>query len=452
MMHFLTTPISFIAALAILIVVHELGHYLAARWVGVKVLRFSVGFGQPLFIKRWGRDATEWSIAMIPLGGYVKMLDEREAPVAEHELTRAFNRQTVWGRMLIVVAGPVANLLLAVLLYWGVYLHGVPAIKPIIAEPAAQTAAALASLHDGDMITAIDDQPIRSWADVNWALLRDVSNKSQVTVKLDNGGTRILNLSGAAFGDGKVEIANQLGLRLFEPAIPAVIGKVLDNGAAQVSGLRGGDKILSVNQQVITQWADFVRWVRTHPRQKLVITIERQGHQLDLNLIPEQASEAGQAVGKIGAGPEIDESVFKDMMTTLHYSVAGALQEGVAKTWQMSVFSLQMMGRMITGEVSWHNLSGPLTIADYAGQSARNGWMSFVGFLALVSISLGVLNLLPIPLLDGGHLMYYIVEAVKGSPVPDRIMELGQRFGMAALFTMMVFAFYNDITRLLGSQ
>lgn len=451
-MHSLTTLISFIAALAILVVVHELGHYLAARWVGVKVLRFSVGFGQPLFIKRWGRDATEWSIAMIPLGGYVKMLDEREAPVKESELARAFNRQTVWARMLIVVAGPIANLLLAVLLYWGVYLHGVPAIKPVLAEPMPQTAAAMAGLHNGDEIVAIDDQAVRSWADVNWALLRDVSEKTQVVIKLDGGGTRVLAVTGASLGDGKVEIASQLGLRLFEPVIPAVIGKVLEVGAAQRAGLRVGDEILRVNQQAVTQWADFVRWVRTYPGQTLAVTIERNNHQLDLSLTPEQTKEAGAAIGKIGAGPEVDEAVFKDMMTTLSYSVGGALQEGVAKTWQMSVFSLQMMGRMISGEVSWHNLSGPLTIADYAGQSARNGWMSFVGFLALVSISLGVLNLLPIPLLDGGHLMYYIIEAVKGSPVSDRIMELGQRFGMAALLTMMVFAFYNDITRLLGSQ
>ncbi|BBP01353.1 RIP metalloprotease RseP [Sulfuriferula nivalis] len=451
-MQFLGTLISFVAALAILVVVHESGHYLAARWVGVKVLRFSVGFGQPLLIKRWGADATEWSIGAIPLGGYVKMLDEREAPVAEHELGRAFNRQTVWARMIIVVAGPVANLLLAVLLYWGVFLHGVPAIKPILAEPLLQTAAAMASLHDGDEITAIDDQPVRSWADVNWALLRDVSEKTQVVVKLDGGGTRILDVTGASLGDGKVEIATQLGLKLFEPAIPAVVGKVLEVGAAQRSGLRVGDEILQVNQHAVTQWADFVSWVRNHAGQTLVVTVMRGSQQIDLNLTPESVTEAGAVVGKIGAGPDVDAAVFKDMMTTLDYSVGGALQEGFAKTWQMSIFSLQMMGRMITGEVSWHNLSGPLTIADYAGQSARNGWMSFVGFLALVSISLGVLNLLPIPLLDGGHLMYYIVEAVKGSPVSDRIMELGQRFGMAALFTMMVFAFYNDITRLLGSQ
>ena len=450
-MQLISTLLSFLAALAVLVVVHELGHYWAARWVGVKVLRFSVGFGKPLFVRRWGKDMTEWSVAAVPLGGYVKMLDEREAPVAEHELARAFNRQTVWARMLIVVAGPVANLLLAVLLYSGLYLHGVPAIKPILAEPATQSAAARAGLHNGDNIVAIDEQAILSWADVNWALLRDVSVKNQVTLQLDNGGTRILDVSGASLGDGKTEIASQLGLRLFEPAMPAVIAQVLDKSAAQRADLRAGDKVLAVNQQAVTQWADFVRWVRQHPAQTLTVTVARGTQQLNVSLTPETSREAGVAVGKIGAGPEVDEAVFKDMMTTLNYSVGGAIAEGVTKTWQMSIFSLQMMGRMVTGEVSWQNLSGPLTIADYAGKSARSGWMTFVGFLALVSISLGVLNLLPIPLLDGGHLMYYIVEVVKGSPVSDRIMELGQRFGMAALLTMMVFAFYNDITRLFGS-
>ncbi|MEQ1669170.1 MAG: RIP metalloprotease RseP, partial [Sulfuriferula sp.] len=281
-MQLLSTLFSFLAALAILVVVHELGHYWAARWVGVKVLRFSVGFGQPLFIKRWGRDATEWSVAAIPLGGYVKMLDEREAPVAEHELARAFNRQTVWARMLIVVAGPVANLLLAVLLYSGLYLHGVPAIKPILAEPTAQSAAALAGLHNGDNIVAIDDQLIQSWADVNWALLRDVADKQQVQVKLDGGSTRVLDVSGVSLGEGEMAITAQLGLRLFEPAIPAVVAQVLDQGAAQRAGLRAGDKIVSVNQQAVTQWADFVRWVRQHPAQTLTVTVARGKQQLNL--------------------------------------------------------------------------------------------------------------------------------------------------------------------------
>ncbi|MDR3390904.1 MAG: RIP metalloprotease RseP [Sulfuriferula sp.] len=452
-MHLLSTLLAFAAALAILVIVHEAGHYLAARWVGVKVLRFSVGFGKPLFTKVSGRDATEWSLAAIPLGGYVKMLDEREAPVAEAELSRAFNRQTVWARMLIVVAGPVANLLLAVLLYWGAFLHGVPAIKPVMAEPAAASAAALAGLHGGDEISAIAGQPVQSWADVEWILLRSLDAAPQVAVKLAGGGVRQLDVRGAAVGDGgKTDIPAQLGLRPFEPAVPAEIGEVMDDSVAQRAGLRSGDMVLAVNGQAVTMWPDFVHWVQSSPAKLLNVDVNRAGRTVNIQLTPKLVKDNGKVIGKIGAGPKVDEALFKDMLTEVRYPIGGALQQACIKTWETASFSLVMMGRMITGEVSWHNLSGPLTIADYAGKSARSGGLAFIGFLALISISLGVLNLLPIPLLDGGHLMYYIIEAVKGRPLSDSVMEFGQRFGMAALLTLMVFAFYNDVIRLFGSQ
>lgn len=451
-MHLLSTLFAFVAALGVLVVVHESGHYLAARWVGVKVLRFSVGFGKPLFTRRWGADATEWSVAAIPLGGYVKMLDEREAPVAAAELSRAFNRQTVWARMLIVVAGPVANLLLAVLLYWGLFLHGVPAIKPVLAEPVAASAAALAGLHQGDEITEIAGQQVQGWMDIDWILLRNLPAQSPLQIKVAGGGMHQLDASGAALGDGKVSVSAQLGLHVYEPALPAIIGQLIPDGVAQRSGLRVGDQIVAVNGEPVKVWSDLVQWVRNNPARLLKADVKRDSKIVTINLMPELSHERQQEIGKIGAGPQIDEALFKDMLTEVHYSFGRALQQAFSKTWETSAFSLVMMGRMITGEVSWHNLSGPLTIADYAGQSARSGGLAFVSFLALVSISLGVLNLLPIPLLDGGHLMYYIIEAVKGSPVPDRVMELGQRFGMAALLTLMVFAFYNDVIRLFGSQ
>ncbi|MHB1676615.1 MAG: RIP metalloprotease RseP [Sulfuriferula sp.] len=450
-MHILSTLLAFGCALGILVTVHELGHYLAARWVGVKVLRFSVGFGKPLVTRHWGSDATAWSIAAIPLGGYVKMLDEREAPVAAAELSRAFNRQTVWARMLIVAAGPVANLLLAVLLYWGLFLHGIPAIKPVLAEPAAATAAAFAGLHKGDEIRSIAGEPVRSWADVNWALLRHTPSRSPLLLKLADGRSGILAVDNVSIGEGKIDLAEQLGLRLFDPPVAAQIGQLLPNSIAQRAGLQVGDKILTINGQPVGMWSDFVQAVRSHPAQPLLLAVQRKGQLLNVKLIPQAIQENQQTIGKIGAGPQIDASVFKSMLTELHYSFAGAFREAVVKTWETAALNLTMMGRVITGGVSWHNLSGPLTIADYAGQSARSGWMTFVGFLATISVALGVLNLLPIPLLDGGHLMYYMVETVRGAPLSERVMMIGQRFGLAALLTLMIFAFYNDITRLFGS-
>lgn len=450
-MTLLTTLLAFIVALGILIVVHELGHYWAARLVGVKVLRFSVGFGKPLLVRRMGRDGTEWAIAGFPLGGYVKMLDEREGAVAAHELHRAFNRQRVGWRMLIVAAGPLANLALAVLLYWGLFLHGVPGLKPLLAEPPAASAAARAGLNAGDEITAIAGEPVASWADVHWALLRHLPADRPLLVELRGGATRTLDAAGVNLAEGETDLAAKLGLKLFEPAIAPVIGRLLPDAAAARAGLRAGDRIVAVNGQAVTQWADWVKWIRSHPGQVLTVEVQRAGEpaRVRVRLVSDAALEAGVRVGKIGAAPLVDEAVFKDMLTEVRYGPIAAFAKAFARTWDTSVFSLQMMGRMVTGDVSWRNLSGPITIADYAGQSARSGLAAFVGFLALVSISLGVLNLLPIPILDGGHLMYHIVELIKGSPLSDQAMEMGQRIGMALLFVLMIFAFYNDLTRLL---
>ncbi len=450
-MHILTTPLAFVCALGILVTIHEFGHYLAARWVGVKVLRFSVGFGKPLITCYWGSDATAWSIAVIPLGGFVKMLDEREGPVAASETSRAFNRQTPAARIAIVAAGPIANLFLAVLLYWALFLHGVPAIKPILAEPPAATAAAYAGLHRGDEIRSIAEEPVRSWADVNWALLRHTPSSLPLQIKLADGRSARLDTENIRIGEGKTDLAEQAGLRLFDPPMPPRIGQLLPNSIALHAGLQVGDTITAIDGVPIRQWPDFVQAVRSHPGRRLMLTVQRDGRLFNLGLVPAAIRDQQLTIGKIGAGPEFDEHTFRGMLTELHYSFVGAFDEAVVKTWETAALNLSMMGRMLTGDLSWHNLSGPLTIADYAGQSARSGWMTFIGFIATVSISLGVLNLLPIPLLDGGHLMYYIVEIIRGAPVSERIMMLGQRFGLAALLTLMLFAFYNDITRLFGS-
>ena len=448
-MTLLTTLLAFAVALGILIIVHEFGHYTAARLVGVKVLRFSVGFGKPLLLRRWGKDRTEWAIAGFPLGGYVKMLDEREGHVAQAELHRTFNRQSVGARMLILVAGPLANLLLAVLLYWGLFMHGVPGLKPVIAQPPAASAAARAGLNSGDEISAIGGEPVASWADLQWALLRQLPSQQPLSLTLQGGATRTLDAAGVTV-DGESDIAAKLGIRLFEPALPAVIGKILPNSVGARAGLRVGDRITAVNGAKISEWSDLVKWIRDRPGKLLKLQVERASPPglVGIRLVPQRADEAGVAVGKVGIGPKVDPAIFDAMLTKTRYGVATAFTKAFAKTWDTAVFSLQMMGRMVTGEVSWRNLSGPITIADYAGQSARSGPAAFVTFLALVSISLGVLNLLPIPLLDGGHLMYHIAELIKGSPVSERVMGIGQQIGMALLLTLMIFAFYNDISRL----
>ena len=450
-MHILSTLLAFVCALSILVTIHEFGHYLAARWIGVKVLRFSVGFGKPLITRHWGSDGTAWSIAAIPLGGYVKMLDEREGPVAASEASRAFNRQTPAARIAIVAAGPVANLLLAVLLYWGLFLHGIPAIKPILAEPAPATAAAYAGLHSGDEIRSIAGESVRSWADVDWALLRHTPADGPLPIKLTDGRSGNLDVDNVRIGDGKADLAEQSGLQLYEPPVAAQIGQLIPDSIAERAGLQIDDTVTAIDGAPIRWWSDFVRAVRSHPDQRLVLTVLRNGRLFNVGLIPAAIRDQQQTIGKIGVGPRLDESAFKAMLTELHYSFAGAFGEAVVKTWETAALNLTMMGRVVTGSLSWHNLSGPLTIADYAGQSARSGWMTFVGFIATVSVSLGVLNLLPIPLLDGGHLMYYTVEIIRGAPLSERIMMLGQRFGLAALLTLMIFAFYNDITRLFGS-
>ncbi len=450
-MHILSTLLAFAGALGILVTIHEFGHYLAARWVGVKVLRFSVGFGKPLITRQWGRDKTAWTIASIPLGGYVKMLDEREGSVAESEIGRAFNRQTPIARIAIVAAGPLANILLALLLYWGLFLHGIPAIKPVLAEPPAATAAAGAGLHNGDEIRSIAGDPVRSWADVNWVLLRHMPSALPLQVKLADGRSTRLDIENIHIGDDKSDLAKQAGLRMFEPPMMPRIGQILPDSIAARAGLQVGDEITAINGAPIQWWADFVQAVRTHPDMSLVLTVRRNGRLYNVALVPAAVREPQRTIGKIGAGPLVDERVFRDMITELHYSFAGAFNEAVVKTRETAVLDLSMMGRILTGSLSWRNLSGPLTIADYAGQSARSGWMTFIGFIATVSISLGVLNLLPIPLLDGGHLMYYTVEIIRGAPLSERIMMLGQHVGLAMLVLLMAFAFYNDITRLFGS-
>jgi regulator of sigma E protease len=451
----LITIVAFLVALGLLIVFHEYGHYLAARFFDVKVLRFSVGFGRPIVSRRHGPDQTEWALGGFPFGGYVKMLDEREGPVAPAEAHRAFNRQPVLRRFVIVAAGPVANFLLAVLLYWVLFVSGMPGVKPIIGTPVPNTPAAAAGFEKGETLARIDGMPMRTWQDARWALLK--AGVARSTVKIEAVGAsgsvavRTLDLSGLGPEDLDGEFIDTVGLTRFQPQLAPKVGQVLSGRPAEQAGIRPGDEIVAIDGVEIRHWEDVVRAISNAPDQKLEIEVRRAtGAEDILTVVPDAVTENGRRVGRIGFAPFVDPGAMEDLRTEVRYGPFEGFTRAVARTWEMSVFSLQMMGKMILGDVSLRNLSGPLTIADYAGQSAQMGWVPYLSFLALVSVSLGVLNLLPIPLLDGGHLMYYIAEIIKGRPVSERALEMGQHVGIALLFTLMAFAIYNDITRLLG--
>ena len=449
-MSVLHTILWFLIAIAILVVAHEFGHYLAARLAGVKVLRFSVGFGKPLLSRRVGRDQTEWTLAALPFGGYVKMLDEREGEVPAAEAHRSFNRATVWRRIGIVAAGPMANFLLAILFYWALLVHGLPALKPMIGEPPAGTPAAQAGLAAGDEIRRVNGTDTPSFQDLRLTLLRAGVAGEPLELELADGRSVTLATIPMETENLERDTLRPLGIVRYDPEIEPVIGTVLPDGAAARAGFQPGDRLIAADGMAVANWQAWVRLIRQHPAKPLRIDYVRQGRPGALTVMPDAVDEAGQRVGKIGAGPRVDESVMASLMTEVRYGPVEALWQGTLRTWDMSVFTLEMMGRMVVGQVSWKNLSGPLTIADYAGQSATLGWVSFVGFLALVSVSLGVLNLLPIPLLDGGHLMYYVAEVFTGRPVSERTMEIGGRIGMTLLLLLMSFALFNDLQRLLG--
>ncbi|SFN57567.1 regulator of sigma E protease [Nitrosospira briensis] len=455
-MTFLSTIIAFVAALGLLIVFHEFGHFLVARWCGVKVLRFSIGFGQPLLRKRWGKDQTEWVIAAFPLGGYVKMLDEREGSVAPEELSRSFNRKPVARRFAIVAAGPIANFLLAIVLYWLLFILGVTTMKPVVGTAVPATAAAFAGFERGDTITRIDNEPVATWQDARWLLLSHAVERSPAVAveTVDASGLttlRKMDLSGVSADDLDGDFLKKIGLTTFQPAVKPVISSVAPDSSGSRAGLLTGDEILTVNGSKIALWEDLVEKIRTSPGTRLMLEVRRAGQVMGVEVIPDTVSEGGKKIGKIGIGPQIDHDELEKLLVEVSYPAGTAIVKAIGKTWETSVFTLKMLGKMVVGEVSWKNVSGPITIADYAGKSAQMGLSPYLGFLALISISLGVLNLLPIPVLDGGHLMYYVIEILRGRPLSPEAIETGQRVGMMLLFALMAFAIYNDISRFIPS-
>ncbi|HEX5676147.1 MAG TPA: RIP metalloprotease RseP, partial [Azonexus sp.] len=340
------------------VVAHEFGHYLAARLAGVKVLRFSVGFGKPLLSRRFGRDQTEWTLAALPFGGYVKMLDEREGEVPAAEAHRSFNRATVWRRIGIVVAGPVANFLLAIVFYWALFLHGLPALKPMIGEPPAGTPAAMAGLVAGDEIRRVNGTGTPSFQDLRLNLLRAGVAGGPIALELADGRSVRLDAPSIETENLERDTLRPLGIVHYDPEIEPVIGTVLPDGAAARAGFQRGDRLIAANGMAVANWQKWVQTIRQNPARSLRIEYERQGQRGELSVTPDAVDEAGQRIGKIGAGPKVDESVMAALMTEVRYGPVEALWQGAVKTWDMSLFTLEMMGRMVLGQVSWKNLSG----------------------------------------------------------------------------------------------
>ncbi len=448
-MEILQKALYFVITLGVLIIIHELGHYAVARWAGVKVLRFSVGFGRILWSRRFRPDGTEWAVSAVPMGGYVKMLDEREGAVSARDVPYAFNRQSVWKRIAIVAAGPIANLLLAVLLFAGTFMAGIPGQRAVLAEAPDGTAAAAAGIRDGDLAVAVDDTPVQSWQDLRWRLLA-VSGHDAATLTIErpdgSRAERSLSLRDVSSSDWEANFMSVLGLKA-DLGAPFIDQAVPDKPAAR-AGLRTGDRIVAIDGESVRSPSDVATHTNAKPGMPLRFTIERDGARLDVSVVPEATEMNGHRMGIAGIRLKVDPAVVERLRTTTRYGFADSLGQGVRKTWELSSFTLRMLGRIVTGEASVKNISGPITMADFAGQSAQAGALAFVSYLALISISLGVLNLLPVPLLDGGHLLYYFAELIKGSPLSDRAFEVGQRIGMAVLAVLMALALFNDFSRL----
>ena len=451
------TVLAFLVTLALLIVVHEWGHYRAAVACDVKVLRFSVGFGRVLWSRRIGRDGCEFVLSALPLGGYVRMLDEREGLVAPAERQRAFNRKPLWQRAVVVAAGPAANLVLAVLLYAAAQAWGVQEPKAVLGTPAADSAAARAGLRAGDWVRAwspdgMDWQDIRSMSDLRWQAMQSLLERRPLHLSVsdrDGRGSRavVLQADAELTRDVDAQALNRLGLGT--PFSEPLLGETVAGGPAQAAGLLRGDRVLAVDGQPVADAAALRQAIRAAPGAPMRWLVERDGRRLEVVVTPRPV-EGARGAGTIG---RIDAAVGGPVeRVTVRSGPADALVEGARRTWEVCALTLSMIGRMLTGDAALSNLSGPLTIADVAGQSASLGLSHYLAFLALVSVSLGVLNLLPLPMLDGGHLMYYLFEVVTGRPVPDIWLERLQRGGMALLVLLMSVALFNDVARLLGLQ
>ncbi|WP_396642034.1 RIP metalloprotease RseP [Methylomonas sp. 2B] len=449
----LHTVFYFIVAIAVLVAFHEFGHFWVARKVGVKVIRFSIGFGKPLWTWRKSPHDTEFVVAAVPLGGYVKMVDEREGEVSPEDLPYAFNRQPLWARTAVVAAGPLANLSLAVVLFWTVLVLGEVGVRPVIGGVEADSLAAAAGFTAGEEIVGVAGKDTPTWMDALDAVLSlaiDGQTQIDVAVKTSDDSRQVRQLQLQPSDVDSPEVLHKrLGLKPWMPVVKPVVGKLLEDGVAKQAGLLSGDLILSADGNPIGEWQQWVDYVQARPDQPIKLLIERDNVTLPLTLTPRREhQEDGREIGKIGAGVYIPKELSDSVLVKSSKSPWEAVPLALERTWFYATATLKMMGKMLVGSASVDNLSGPISIAQYAGQSAEMGLTAFLKFLGLVSVSLGVLNLLPVPVLDGGHLLFYLVEALRGRPLPDKIQMYFQQVGMFLLMMLMALAMFLDIDRL----
>ncbi len=441
---------AFLVAISLLVAIHEFGHFWVARRLGVKILRFSIGFGKPLWKRTFGEDKTEFVIASLPLGGYVKMLDGREGDVPEAEAHRAFDRQSLRTRFAIVFAGPAFNFIFAIVAYWMMFVIGIQGVAPVVGEVKEGTPAAQAGLAPGQKILTIDGRKTPIWDVALEALLPAMVDRGSVEMTLANENgqtfTTELNLSQTVQELEPGKLFEILGFSPRREQLKSIVGRVVEDSAAAKAGLQKKDRILRIDDKPINNWMDLVKIVSARPDQDLLLQIERDGREMKIPVHTMSAEQDGRTVGKLGIGPYVSDT----NRVLYRYGVFAAMGNAWDKCWSNAWLTLRMLGKIITGEVSVKNLSGPLNIAVYAGYSANAGMARFLDFLAIVSISLGILNLLPVPVLDGGHLMFYLLEAIKGSPVSEQTEIIGQQIGIVALVLLMSLALYNDFVRLLN--
>lgn len=442
----------FILAVSVLVAFHEFGHFWVARRMGVKVIRFSIGFGRILGSYKKSRESTEYVISAIPLGGYVKMVDEREGAVEKGDLPFAFNRQPLISRAAIIAAGPIFNLILAAFLFWCVLVLGETGIRPIIGKVEVGTPAFQAGLEEGDEILEVNGRPTPTWSEAYSAIYADVmEGKQQLQLTTKNNDNfeqdRYLKIIGGAL-DKPAELIERTGLTPWSPELKAVIGKVLPDSAGMEAGLQPGDIIVKADGTPVKDWQQWVDYVQKRPGIAIKLLLIRDGVRLPVTVVPRAEEQDGKSIGKIGVGVHIPEGLLKELRVTYSLSPLDAIIPALQKTWVYSTATLKMIGNMLIGHASVDNLSGPISIAQYAGQSAEMGTVSFLKYLGLISISLGVLNLLPIPVLDGGHLFFLAIEAVKGSPIPEKIQIYFQQLGVFLLISLMTLAMFLDIERL----